>query len=55
MVARTDGHDDAFGTCNVYIKSAPGVCMEIESRGGNWHGLLACPAQGVNVYPEFFP
>lgn len=33
MVVRTDGHDDAFGTQNVDIKSAPGVCIAIEHRG----------------------
>jgi hypothetical protein len=32
MGAKTDGHDDACGTLNVYIKVVPGVCTEIESR-----------------------
>lgn len=33
MVVKTDGHDDAFGPQNVYIKVVPGVCIGIESRG----------------------
>lgn len=33
MVVKTDGHNDAFGTSNVYIKAAPAVCAGIWNRG----------------------
>lgn len=32
MGVKTDGHNDACGPLNVYIKAGPGVCLGNESR-----------------------
>lgn len=31
MVVKTDGHDDTFGTQNVYIKAALGVSIGLQN------------------------